>query len=42
MKIGPEKTAATFRLPNARNVRALVLQWSRELPRDVVADLKLR
>ena len=42
VKIGPEKTAATFRLPNARNVRALVLQWSRELPRDVVADLKLR
>ncbi|MDP2357127.1 MAG: trehalose-phosphatase [Beijerinckiaceae bacterium] len=42
VKIGPEKTAATFRLGNARQVRALILQWSRELPRDVVADLKLR
>jgi trehalose 6-phosphate phosphatase len=42
VKIGAEKTAAAFRLPSARNVRALIMQWSRELPPDVVADLKRR
>ncbi len=35
VKVGPETTAATFRLPSARDVRALVLEWSRDLPRDV-------
>jgi trehalose 6-phosphate phosphatase len=42
VKIGLEKTAATFRLPSARNMRALIMQWSRKLPRDVVAHLKRR
>lgn len=42
VKVGPERTAATFRLANARDVRALVMQWANETPRDVVADIKQR
>ncbi len=40
VKVGPEKTAATFRLPDARAVRALLMRWSHELPGDVVAALR--
>ena len=40
VKVGPEKTAATFRLPHARDVRALVMRWAREMPKDVVGELK--
>lgn len=40
VKVGPEKTAATFRLPHARSVRALLMRWSRDLPADVVSALK--
>jgi trehalose 6-phosphate phosphatase len=40
VKIGPEKTAATFRLPHARNMREFILRWSREMPADVLQELK--
>jgi trehalose 6-phosphate phosphatase len=40
VKVGPENTAATFRLPHARDVRALLMRWSREFPADAVAELK--
>lgn len=40
VKVGPEKTAATFRLPHARAVRALLMRWSRDFPADVVSALK--
>jgi hypothetical protein len=38
--VGVESTAATFRLPHARDVRALLLQWAREWPTDIVRALK--
>lgn len=40
VKVGPEKTAATFHLPHARNVRALVMQWAEAPPADMVSALK--
>ena len=40
VKVGPEKTAATFQTPNARSVRALVMKWAQEMPDDVVEALK--
>lgn len=40
VKIGPEKTAATFRVPHARDVRALVMRWAHQTARDVLQDLK--
>lgn len=40
VKVGVESTAATFRLPHARDVRALLLQWAREWPTDIVRALK--
>ncbi|MFN3888996.1 MAG: trehalose-phosphatase [Beijerinckiaceae bacterium] len=40
VKIGPEKTAATFRLPHARDVRALILRWAHDMPKDVVEVLR--
>ena len=33
-------TAATFHLPHARNVRALVMQWAKAPPADMVSALK--
>lgn len=40
VKIGPEDTAATFRLARARDVRALILRWARDMPDDLVRDIK--
>jgi trehalose 6-phosphate phosphatase len=40
VKVGPEQSAATFRLPHARNVRALAMQWAEELPADILRALK--
>jgi trehalose 6-phosphate phosphatase len=40
VKVGLENTAATFRVSNARDVRALLMRWSREWPVDVVRELK--
>jgi trehalose 6-phosphate phosphatase len=40
VKVGPEQSAATFHLPHARDVRALVMQWAEVLPADILRALK--
>jgi trehalose 6-phosphate phosphatase len=40
VKVGPEETAATFRLPHAQAVRALLTRWSQAMPNDVIEELR--
>lgn len=40
VKVGPERTAATFRLPHARAVRELLIRWSQNMPDDAVEELR--
>jgi trehalose 6-phosphate phosphatase len=39
VKVGPEKTAATFRLASAHDVRARLGRWARDFPEDLLSDL---
>jgi trehalose 6-phosphate phosphatase len=40
VNVGQPKSSATFRLADARAVRALLMRWARDFPEDLVADLK--
>lgn len=40
VNVGQPKSAATFYLPDAHAVRTRLMQWAREFPADVAADLK--